>query len=114
MLAFFFRLARFLFLVVVVRYLIQWLFSAVRSATSRSQSFPEPPASEISNPPVVVEARRDPVCGTFVSTELAVKALVGGKEQHFCSKECRDKWIADGRLEIADRNDLKPSIRNPQ
>lgn len=101
MLAFLFRLARFVLLVVALRYLIAWLFSIARSRTS--PFFPKPSPSEVRDPAVVVEARRDPVCGTFVSTELSVKASVGGIEQHFCSNECRDKWMEASRLRVVDR-----------
>jgi YHS domain-containing protein len=34
---------------------------------------------------------RDPVCGAYVSQELAVKKTVGRKTFYFCSPACRDK-----------------------
>ncbi len=108
MLAFLFRLARFVLLVVALRYLIAWLLSIAHSRTS--PSFPKPSPSDVRDPSVVVEARRDPVCGTFVSTELSVKALVGGREQHFCSNECRDKWMEASRLDVADRPDPNSAV----
>ena len=92
MLAFLFKLARIIFIVVIVRYVVHWLFFRDRSPLpSRTHGGMDSQASRT----VVGEARRDPVCGTFVSTELSVKALVGGQEHHFCSSECRDKWILD-------------------
>lgn len=38
------------------------------------------------------ELKRDPVCGTFVSTSASVKKIVGGEVVHFCSEACRDKY----------------------
>ena len=33
---------------------------------------------------------RDPVCGTYVSPEISVKAEKSGQITHFCSAECRE------------------------
>ena len=38
------------------------------------------------------ELKKDPVCGTYVSTSASVTRTVGGQVMHFCSKECRDKY----------------------
>ena len=40
------------------------------------------------------ELKKDPVCGTYVSTAASVTRTVGGQVLHFCSKECRDKYRA--------------------
>jgi YHS domain-containing protein len=49
-----------------------------------------------SRPNVVVggELKKDPVCGTYVSTSASVTRTVDGQVLHFCSKECRDKYRA--------------------
>jgi YHS domain-containing protein len=44
--------------------------------------------------PVGGELKKDPICGTFVSTSTSVKKSVGGAVVHFCSAECRDKFRA--------------------
>lgn len=44
--------------------------------------------------PVGGELKKDPVCGTFVSTATSVTKVVGGTAVHFCSVECRDKFRA--------------------
>ena len=84
MFRFLYNLLLFLIVVVLVRTVIGWLFFRHRDAQVT------PPPSRIP----VGETRRDPVCGTFVSTELSVRALVRGQEQHFCSVGCRDKYLA--------------------
>ena len=40
------------------------------------------------------ELKKDPVCGTYVSTGASVTRTVNGQLVHFCSKECRDKYRA--------------------
>jgi YHS domain-containing protein len=49
-----------------------------------------------SRPDVVAggELKKDPVCGTYVSTGASVTRTVNGQLLHFCSKECRDKYRA--------------------
>lgn len=39
------------------------------------------------------ELKKDPVCGTFVSTGSSVKKTVGGETFHFCSAACRDLYL---------------------
>jgi hypothetical protein len=34
---------------------------------------------------------RDRVCNTFVPRDRALAGLVGGRTEHFCSAECRDR-----------------------
>lgn len=38
------------------------------------------------------ELKKDPVCGTFISTATALQKRVGGEVHYFCSTECRDKF----------------------
>jgi len=49
-----------------------------------------------SQPSVVAggELKKDPVCGTYVSTGASVTRRVDGQLVHFCSTECRDKYRA--------------------
>jgi hypothetical protein len=37
---------------------------------------------------------RDRVCNTFLPRERALRALVGGREEHFCSAGCRDQALS--------------------
>ena len=59
--------------------------------TRRDVSRQAPPSAA---PNVVVggELKKDPVCGTYVSTGASVTRTVDGHVLHFCSKECRDKY----------------------
>ena len=38
---------------------------------------------------------RDPVCGLYVTSEESLSAMVNGRKYHFCSVECRRKFIDD-------------------
>lgn len=38
------------------------------------------------------ELKKDPVCGTFISTQTAFQKAVHGETYYFCSMECRDKF----------------------
>lgn len=38
------------------------------------------------------ELKKDPVCGTFISTATAFQKSVHGETYYFCSTECRDKF----------------------
>jgi YHS domain-containing protein len=40
------------------------------------------------------ELKRDPVCGTYVSTATSVKKTVDGQVVHFCSAACSEKYKA--------------------
>ncbi len=40
------------------------------------------------------ELKKDPVCGTFISTATAIQKRSGGEVYYFCSNECRDKFKA--------------------
>ena len=72
----------------LLRSFFRSLFQTRRDVTRQS-----PPASA---PNVVLggELKKDPVCGTYVSTGASVTRTVDGQVLHFCSKECRDKYGA--------------------
>ena len=49
-----------------------------------------------SRPDVVAggELKKDPVCGMYIAAATSVKKTVGGQTVHFCSQECRNKYVA--------------------
>ena len=55
--------------------------------TTRDRPAPGAPAVQAGG-----ELKRDPVCGTYVSTAVSVKRTIKGEVVHFCSEECRDKF----------------------
>jgi len=56
----------------------------------RAGASPRPPSSA----PTGGELKKDPVCGTFISTTTAFQKYTGGQTYYFCSVECRDKFQA--------------------
>jgi YHS domain-containing protein len=59
------------------------------TSPTRAGASPRPPTS---SPPTGGELKKDPVCGTFISTATAFQKHSGGQTHYFCSTECRDKF----------------------
>jgi len=76
-----------LFLFLIVRSVIRTLFASSPAA---------PPAKRSPDPPPVPSAggelKKDPVCGTYVSSATSVRQKVGDELVYFCSDECRAKY----------------------
>jgi YHS domain-containing protein len=70
-----------------VRAALRNLFSGTRSPISQRPVNPPPPPV-----PAGGELKKDPVCGTYVSTAAGITRTVAGEVIYFCSKECRDKY----------------------
>jgi P-type Cu+ transporter len=58
------------------------------SSPVRAGAAPGPPSPA----PAGGELKKDPVCGTFISTATAFQKNTGGRTYYFCSTECRDKF----------------------
>lgn len=43
------------------------------------------------------ELIKDPQCGAYFMKQKGVEARAGGKTLHFCSRECRDKFLKNSR-----------------
>ena len=77
-----------LILFLFVRSILKSLFQGGRDAARKHEQ-------RVEHPPVVAggELKKDPVCGTYVSTSLGVTRKVHGEQVYFCSPECRDKFV---------------------
>lgn len=53
---------------------------------------PTPPAARRPTVEAGGELKRDPVCGTFISTSTALQKKSGGEVYYFCSEACREKF----------------------
>ena len=87
------RLAEFIAIVALVRFVIHNLLGGgARQAASSPGHFS---ASSGSPQPTVIngEMKKDPQCGTYVSTELSVQARYHGEVLHFCSRECQEEFF---------------------
>lgn len=80
-------LLRFLLVLVVLRFVGRAIAYAVRRASSSPARRPaEAPPQATAD--VLV---RDRVCNTFVPKSRALRAVVAGHEEFFCSAACRDR-----------------------
>jgi hypothetical protein len=81
-------LLRFLAILLLIRFVLRaialWLRPRAASPVAPSPAAP------------VSDLVRDRVCNTFVARDRAVKAMVDGREEHFCSTGCRDKALVAG------------------
>ena len=73
-----------LLILFVVRSVLRMILAAVRT--------PRPPARKSPEVQTGGELKKDPVCGTYVSTATSLSRTVNGKILYFCSPECRDKY----------------------
>ncbi len=75
--------------VIVLRFLVA-LF-VVRLVLRAVAAFLRPRAATEVPPRPPAEMVRDRVCNTFLPRERAIRAVVGGHEEHFCSAACHDR-----------------------
>jgi hypothetical protein len=73
----------------LLRSVLEAVGKAFSSATSPSPAAPSAGAPRGQTPQSL---KKDPVCGTFVSTATAIQKNKGGETYYFCSAECRDKF----------------------
>ena len=86
-----FFIIRFLFPLLVlflIRAILRSIFASVRSYGS-SQARPQQQQPTVS---AGGELKKDPVCGTYVSTSGSLTRSVNGEMVYFCSAQCRDKY----------------------
>ena len=76
----------------VLRSVLGIISKAVSGLSSSSSPQAGAPGSRPSSPPSGGELKKDPVCGTFISTAIAFQKSVGGQTYYFCSTQCRDKY----------------------
>jgi YHS domain-containing protein len=44
--------------------------------------------------PLSGELKKDPACGTYIAAATSIHENVGGETFYFCSKQCRDRYVA--------------------
>jgi len=89
------RILRFLFWVVVLSWsisLFKRLFRGPQQGEPRQNGAAQP-TTEVASKRLV----RDPVCGMHVAEELAIAARTGNEMVHFCSTECRDRYLRENQ-----------------
>ncbi len=89
------RLLRYLFWLVVVSWSVAILRNVVRKMVGGEM--PAKPSVDGPNTAVNQKLVRDPICGMHVAEGLSLSLQQGGQVVHFCSTECRDKYLGETR-----------------
>jgi YHS domain-containing protein len=79
-------LVRFLFVLIVLRLVFRTVVYFFR------------PREEAPKVKAGADLVRDPVCHTFIPQDRALRAVVGGKPEYFCSAACRDRAFLNPSL----------------
>jgi YHS domain-containing protein len=58
---------------------------------SQSNQASQAPGRQV---PLTGELKKDPACGTYIAAATSIQEQVGGETVYFCSKQCRDKYVA--------------------
>lgn len=92
------RIVRFLFWTVFIGWAV-WLIGRVIAWVlgARPRQAMESPEGTAAGEPRSQRLFRDPWCGTHVSEEIALAVPQGGQTLHFCSAECRDRYLGAQR-----------------
>jgi YHS domain-containing protein len=86
---------RLFFRFIVLPVLLFWLVRAILRSVFEGFRSTLGPRSAARQPPSVRsggELKKDPVCGTYVSTATSIARTVNGEIFYFCSQECSDKY----------------------
>jgi len=92
-----FRAIFYLLLTVVVISVLKSIVGIVLKGVSQAMKpgSNSPGAPRPSNQvPLTGELKKDPVCGTYIAAASSIKETVAGQTIHFCSAQCRDKYVA--------------------
>jgi YHS domain-containing protein len=88
------RILRFVLWLLVATWLVRRLFGWLAHNAKGPAAGTAPPESGQS-------LHRDPVCGTFVAAGISRTLEHAGQVHHFCSAECRARFIAAHRLQLS-------------
>jgi YHS domain-containing protein len=79
--------------ITVLKGIIGIVLKGVSVAVKPDSGAPGAPRSP-NQVPLTGELKKDPVCGTYIAAATSIKEKVGGQTFHFCSQQCRDKYVA--------------------
>lgn len=92
------RVIEFLVGLMFILSVVRSLIGMVTKVTGQPDTSPQQRAGNSSRPQPssagtpAGELKKDPVCGTFISTATAFQKYAGGQTHYFCSTDCRDKF----------------------
>jgi hypothetical protein len=94
------QLLRFLLVVLILRIVLRGLVQMFRGGSTplgpaSGGWFGRSPASAPrTKGRLGVDLVKDSICNTYVPRDRAIRAVVRGREEHFCSAECRGRALA--------------------
>jgi YHS domain-containing protein len=77
----------------VLKSIVGIFLKGVAQAMKAGSSAPGAPRQS-NQVPLTGELKKDPVCGTYIAAASSIKETVAGQTIHFCSAQCRDKYVA--------------------
>lgn len=80
--------------ITVLRSIVGIVLKGVADAMKPGSSTPGAAPRPQGQVPLTGELKKDPVCGTYIAAATSIQEKVGGQTFHFCSMECRDKYVA--------------------
>ena len=80
--------------ITVLKNIVGIVLKGVSEAMKPGSSAPGPSSRPANQVPLTGELKKDPVCGTYIAAATSIQEKVGGQTFHFCSPECRDKYVA--------------------
>ena len=89
------RILRYVFWVLIVSWAVSILRRIVRDMAGASPV--THPDIDVPTDAVSRKLVRDPVCGMHVAESVAIPLRDGGELLHFCSMDCREKYLAGVR-----------------
>ena len=89
-----FRVIFELLMVIVVITVLRGVMGIIGKALSGTANPNRPAPRAAEQVPLSGELKKDPACGTYISAATSIKENVGGETFYFCSKQCRDKYVA--------------------
>jgi YHS domain-containing protein len=91
------RMLRYLFWVAVVSWAVALLRRLVTHMGQGESESPAPPYVDVPSDAVSQKLVRDPVCGMHIAEGRSLPVKQGSEILHFCSAECRDKYLGGSR-----------------
>jgi YHS domain-containing protein len=78
----------------VVKSIVVIVLKGFADAMKPGSAAPGAPPRTAAQVPLSGELKKDPVCGTYIAAASSVKQTFAGETVHFCSQDCRDKYVA--------------------
>jgi YHS domain-containing protein len=80
--------------ITVLKGIVGMVLKGVGEAMKAGSSAPGAAPRPSNQVPLTGELKKDPVCGTYIAAATSIQEKVAGQTFHFCSQECRDKYVA--------------------